>query len=109
MDQLGYDEAFRRISSTPAMRWLERSENREGQRRDIQRIASTVFCSVGIDPSIVTFAKIRTATHWGLDEDEVDVLVAARLLQKAASLIVELQSPAAEHVPSGGGGLSAAA
>jgi len=99
MDQLGYDEAFQAISSTPAMRWLERAEHREGQRRDIRRIASTVFCSAEIDPSIVTFAKIRTALHWGLDEVEVDVLVTAQLLQKTASLIVDLQRLAAEHSP----------
>jgi len=63
----------------------------EGQRRDVRRIASTLFCSAEIDPSIVTFAKRRTATFWGLTEEEVDVRVTRRLLQKTASLIVDLQ------------------
>ena len=91
MNQLAYNEAFRTISSTPAMRWLERAEPREGQRRDIRRIASTLFCTDGLDPSIVTFAKHRTALHWGLDEEAVDVLVSARLLQKTASLMADLE------------------
>lgn len=58
--------------------------------RSIARIASTLFCSNGIDPSIVSFAKSRTATHWGLAEDQVDVLVAVHLLTCAARLITDL-------------------
>lgn len=91
MDQHDYNEAFHTISSTPAMRWLERAEPREGRRRDIRRIASTLFCTEALDPSIVTFAKHRTALHWGLAEDAVDILVTARLLEKAASLIADLE------------------
>ena len=90
MNQLAYNEAFRTISTTPAMRWLERAEVREGQRLDIRRIASTLFCTDGIDPSLVTFAKYRTAVHWDLDEEAVDILVTSRLLEKTASLMADL-------------------
>ncbi len=91
MNQPAYDEAFQTISSVPAMRWLERAEVREGRRRDIRRIASTLFCVEGIDPTLITFAKYRTALHWDLAEETMDVMVAARLLEKTASLMADLQ------------------
>lgn len=91
MNQLAYNEAFETISSTPAMRWLERAEVREGRRRDIRRIASTLFCIDGIDPTLITFAKDRTALHWDLSEEAVDIMVAVRLLEKTASLMTDLQ------------------
>ena len=71
----------------------------EGLRRDIRRIASTVFCGPGIDPSIVSFAMHRTALHWGLSEDEVDLLVTARLLRKSASLMTDLRWIGADPAP----------
>ena len=77
--------------SAPDLRSIDVAGDREGQRRDVRRIASTLFCSVDIDPSIVTFAKHRTALHWGLPEHEIDAMVTARLLQKTASLIRDLQ------------------
>ena len=91
MNQLAIDQVFESISSNPAMRWLERAEVREGRRRDIRRIASTLFCIDGIDPTLITFAKYRTALHWDLTEEAVDVMVAARLLAKTASLMADLQ------------------
>ena len=91
MNQLAFNEAFETISSTPAMRWLERAEAREGRRRDIRRIASTLFCIDGIDPTLISFAKYRTALHWDLTEEAVDVMVAARLLEKTVTLMADLQ------------------
>ena len=91
MNQLAYNEVFQTISTTPAMRWLERAETREGRRLDVRRIASALFCTEGIDPSLVTFAKYRTALHWDLDEEAVDVMVTKRLLEKTASLTADLQ------------------
>src|SRR4051812_10709037 len=91
MNQLAVNKAFATISSTPAMRRLERAEVREGQRRDIRRIASTLFCLDVIDPTLITFAKYRTALHWDLSEESVDVMVARRLLEKTASLVTDLQ------------------
>ena len=85
-----YEGMFRSIISTSEMRSLDDASDREGLRRDVRRIASTLFCSNDIDPSIVTFAKRRAALHWGLPEGDVDVMVTARLLQKAASLIRDL-------------------
>ena len=58
--------------------------------RDIQRIASAVFCSSGIDPSIVSFAVHRTAVHWGLAEDEIDVGVSVAVLANAARVMHEI-------------------
>ncbi len=83
--------------STSDLRAVDVAGNREGLRRDVRRIASTLFCSTDIDPSIVTFAIRRAALHWGLTEQEVDVLVTARLLQKTASLIRDLRWLEAEQ------------
>jgi hypothetical protein len=58
---------------------------------DIQRIASAVFCSIGIDPSIVAFAVRRTAVHWGLAEDQIDVAVTVAVLANAARVMDELR------------------
>lgn len=91
MNQLAVDDAFQAISATPAMRWLERAEVRENRRRDIGRIASALFCMDGVDPTLVTFAKYRTALHWDLTEEAVDIMVAARLLEKTASLMADLR------------------
>lgn len=58
---------------------------------DIQRIASAVFCSIGIDPSIVAFAVRRTAVHWGLAKDQIDVAVTVAVLANAARVMDELR------------------
>jgi len=58
---------------------------------DIQRIASAVFCSIEIDPSIVAFAVRRAAVHWGEPEDEIDAAVTAALLASAARVMHELR------------------
>jgi len=84
------DEIFQAMISTPDLRSVDDVGDREGLRRDVRRIASVLFCSVDIDPSIVTFAKTRAALHWGLTEHDVDALVSARLLEKTASLVRDL-------------------
>ena len=84
------DEIFQAMVSTPDLRSVDDAGDREGLRRDVRRIASVLFCSVDIDPSIVTFAKTRAALHWGLTEHDVDALVTARLLEKTASLVRDL-------------------
>ncbi len=86
-----WDRAFDAMVSTSDLQAVDVAGNREGLRRDVRRIASTMFCSTDIDPSIVTFAIRRAALHWGLTEYDVDVLVTARLLQKTASLIRDLR------------------
>jgi hypothetical protein len=91
VNQLAVDEAFETISTTPAMRWLERAEVREGMRVVIRRIASALFCIDGIDPTLISFAKYRAALHWNLTEEAVDVMVAARLLEKTVALMADLQ------------------
>ena len=91
------DEIFQAMVSTPDLRSVDDAGDREGLRRDVRRIASTLFCSTDIDPSIVAFAIRRTALHWRLTEPEVDVLVTARLLQKSASLLRDLQWLEAEQ------------
>jgi hypothetical protein len=58
---------------------------------DIRRIASAVFCTIGIEPSVVTFAKRRVALHRQIDEDIVDVGVTASLLEKATRVMAELR------------------
>lgn len=96
MEQHDVDAAFLTIVRGPELRSTVRALNREALRRDIRRIASTLFCSTDIDPSIVTFAKHRTALHWGLDEDTIDLMIGVRLLQKAACLMADLQQLGAE-------------
>jgi hypothetical protein len=92
-----WDRAFNAMVSTSDLRAVDIAGSREGLRRDVRRIASTLFCSTDIDPSIVTFAIRRTAVHWGLTVQQVDVLVTARLLQKTASLSRDLQWLEAEQ------------
>lgn len=75
----------------PGMQSVARAMADETRRMDVIRIASTLFCTEGIDPSVVTFAKRRIADHWDLDEDQLDVLIAIRLLDKAARLIADLR------------------
>lgn|GEM_PF-5228283 len=78
--------------STPELRAVAvGAADSEGLRRDVRRIASTVFCGAGIDRSILTFAVRRTAAYWGRTEESVDVLVTARLLAKTGRLIGDLQ------------------
>ena len=86
-----YDKVFQAIIAAPELRSVDLAGDREGLRRDVRRIASTLFCSADIDPSIVTFAIHRAASHWGLREPEVDAMVTARLLKKTASLIRDLR------------------
>jgi len=89
-DQPRIDAAFLTIVRTPELHGVDLDVDVEEQRRDIRRIASTVFCSSDIDPSIVSFAVRRTAAHWGMDPEAIDVLVSARLLEKAARLMAEM-------------------
>jgi len=88
---------FQAMIRTPDLRSVDAAGDREGLRRDVRRIASTLFCSTDIDPSILTFAKHRAALHWGLPEHDIDAMVTARLLQKAASLIRDLRWLGAEQ------------
>lgn len=89
-DQRRIDAAFLTIVRTPELHGVDLAVDVEEQRRDIRRIASTIFCSSDIDPSIVSFAICRTAAHWGMDPGTLDVLVGARLLEKAARLMAEM-------------------
>ena len=84
------DATFARMVAHPSLRSVAGATRRESRRRDITRIASTLFCSTGIDPSIVSFAKDRAAAFWGLDEEQIDVLVATRLLGKMSRLMLDL-------------------
>jgi len=96
-DDKRYERTFARMVATPELRLVDDAvTSSEGRRRDVRRIASTVFCSADIDPSIVSFAKQRTAAHWGMTEEEVDLRVTRRLLHKAASLMTDLQWLSAE-------------
>jgi hypothetical protein len=61
-----WDKAFHAMVSTSDLQAVDVAGNREGLRRDVRRIASTLFCSTDIDPSIVTFAVGRTAEQPGV-------------------------------------------
>jgi len=91
MEQTEVDAAFQTIVRRPELHSADVDADLEVLRHDIRRIASALFCGVGIDPSIVDFAKRRTALHWGLDEEVVDQMISARLLSKAARLMADLQ------------------
>lgn len=91
-DEKCYDRRFLTMIGTPDLRLVDVTGSAaEGQRQDVRRIASTLFCSAGIDPSIVAFAIDRTAAHWGLTAEEVDLRVTRRLVQKATSLLNDLR------------------
>ena len=49
-DQPRIDAAFLTIVRTPELHGVDLDVDVEEQRRDIRRIASTVFCSSDIDP-----------------------------------------------------------
>ena len=83
---------------TPELHGVDLAVDVEEQRRDVRRIASTIFCSSDIDPSLVSFAVRRTADHWGINPEALDVLVGARLLEKAARLMTEMHQ-VAEPMP----------
>ena len=90
------NQQARTSSSTPSSPGSSRSApdsriGRPTREPDIQRIASAVFCSIEIDPSIVAFAVRRAAVHWGEPEDEIDVAVSAALLASAARVMHELR------------------
>jgi hypothetical protein len=94
-DQRRIDAAFLTIVRTPELHGVDLAVDVEERRRDIRRIATTIFCSSDIDPSIVSFAVRRTAEHWGLDPEALDALVGAVLLEKAARLMTEMHQVAA--------------
>lgn len=91
MEQHEFDAAFLTIVHAPELQAVENLLDREVLRQDIRRIASTLFCSSGIDPSLVSFARRRASLHWNLDEETIDLMISARLLQKAARLITDLR------------------
>jgi len=95
MNQQAYDLEFDGIVAGLAPYPAELPDRRSTHAPDVQRIASAVFCSIGIDPSIVAFAVHRTAVHWGLPEDEIDVAITVALLAKATRVTDELRPPEA--------------
>lgn len=90
-DNAFYDTAFRALVESPELAGLSGAVEQEQLRRYVRRIAGSVFCGAGIDPSVVDFATSRAAGQWGLDHDEVDVMVGTRLLRTTAALITQLR------------------
>ncbi len=62
----------------------------ELQRLDAERIASAAFCGTGLDPTVLSFATLRAAQHWGLAEDEMDLRIATAIVQTASRLAAAL-------------------
>ncbi len=90
MDQAGYDDAFRQLTGTPELTAAAAAvSKREHLRRDVMRVASSLFCADGLDPSVVSFATVRLAVHWGRGEEEIDMMIADRLLLMATGLMAE--------------------
>ena len=90
MNQQACDRAFDAIVAGLEPFPARRLHHGPAGEPDIQRIASAVFCSSRIDPSIVAFAVRRTAKHWGLPEDEIDVAVSVAVLANAARVMRDL-------------------
>ena len=90
-DNAYYDTAFRALVESPELTSLSGATEQEQLHRYVRRIAGSVFCGAGIDQSVVNFATSRAAHQWGMDEDDVDVMVSTRLLRTTAALITELQ------------------
>lgn len=88
MDQDGYDDAFRRLTGTPELTAAAAAVSvREQLRRDVQRVASSLFCADRLDPSVVSFATVRLALHWGRDAEEIDLMIADHVLTTATGLM----------------------
>ncbi|MGS0685596.1 hypothetical protein ACVBEQ_10685 [Nakamurella sp. GG22] len=97
MDQAGYDDAFLQLTGTPELTAAAAAvSNREHLRRDVVRVASSLFCADGLDPSVVSFAAVRLAAHWGRNEEEIDLMIAHRLLLTATGLMAASEA-AGEH------------
>jgi len=93
------DRAFAAIISAAELHGVDFGlGNLDRARRDIRRIASTLFCSSAVDASLLTFAKQRTAQHWGVTEDEIDVQITAGLIAKAARLMADQHIVAAHRL-----------
>ena len=91
------DCAFAVIVSAPELRSIG-SDHREGARRDIRRIASALMCSTAVDPSLLTFTKQRTAEHWAMTEDEIDLQITVGVMVKAARLMADQHVLAAHRL-----------
>ncbi len=87
-DQAFYDSAFRELVESAHGSALPERHPLGGY---VRRIAGSVFCGAGINPSVVRFATSRAADQWGRHEDEVDVMVGNRLLQTTAALMADLR------------------
>ena len=109
-DRRRVNREFLAIVSSPDLPPADaRLGNPDHPQQDIRRIASMLFCSSTVDPSIVSFAKLRTAQYWGLTEDEVDLRITARLLVKAGRLMRDRQVLAADESSAEGVDLAPAA
>ena len=91
MDQRACDLAFDAIVARLEPFPVRPTDQLATDQPDIQRIASAVFCGNGIDPSIVAFAVRRTAQHWDLPEDAIDVAVTVALLANATRVMHDLR------------------
>jgi hypothetical protein len=90
IDQDGYDDVFRQLTGTPELTAAAAAvSDREHLRRGVHRLASSLFCAQDLDPSVITFAKARLATHWGRDEDEIDLMIADHLLWTSTHVMDE--------------------
>lgn len=98
-NQHQYDSVFAELTSTPEMRALGLTTDRDGLDDDIRRIAGALFRGARIHQSVVGFAKNRVAGHWCLNEDRVDILVATQILQSAGSLVTDPRSLRPDHPP----------
>lgn len=54
--------------------------------KQARRIASTLFTTPDIHPSIVWFAEQRVAWLWGIDIEDFDARVASALIARCAEL-----------------------
>mgnify|MGYP003298961436 CR=1 FL=1 len=60
--------------------------------RRVKLVHASAYAALsGLDPSVVSFAAFRLATHWGRDEEEIDVMITDRLLRAVSGLIDELR------------------
>ena len=87
-DQDGYDDVFRQLTGTPELTAAAAAVSaREHLRRDVRRLASSLFCAADLDASVIAFAKERLAAHWGRREDEIDLMIADHLLWTATHVM----------------------
>ena len=89
------DATFAQMVARPNLRSVAGATHRESRRRDIARIASTLFCGTDIDPSSLRSPSTAPRRSGEWTRSRSTCWSAARLLAKMSRLIADLHAATA--------------